>query len=204
MGQRSRAGQTSCTLFYPGRLRLPLFRGRAVFSRAHFSVGRCGAGSGSSRLARSCCRRRMQKPSRLARHNSMRPKTARPRERMARIVADDEYGVALLAVAHQPKQSLDAFDRAIALLPASTVKPDSLQWAVAFWHRATAYQQLQPVGACGRRSGDGRGYVDQRLSQLPTAMRPWPSISGNCASGYGSSTRMCWSVRASTAKHKDY
>ncbi len=63
-------------------------------------------------------------------------------ERMARIVADDEYGVALLAVAHQPKQALAVFDREIALLPASTVKPDSLQWAVAFWHRATAYQQL--------------------------------------------------------------
>jgi hypothetical protein len=63
-------------------------------------------------------------------------------EHMARIVADDEYGVALLALAHQPKQALAAFDRAIALLPASTVKPDSLQWAVTFWHRATAYQQL--------------------------------------------------------------
>jgi hypothetical protein len=64
-------------------------------------------------------------------------------ERMARIVARDEYGVALLAIAHKPKQSLDAFDGEIALLPASTVKPDSLQWAVAFWHRATAYQQLE-------------------------------------------------------------
>ena len=63
-------------------------------------------------------------------------------EHMARIVADDEYGVALLAVAHQPRQALAVFDRAIALLPTSTVKPDSLQWAVAFWHRATAYQQL--------------------------------------------------------------
>ena len=64
-------------------------------------------------------------------------------ERMARIVANDEYGVALLAVAHRPKQSLEAFDRAVALLPSSTVKPVSLQWAVIFWHRATAYQQLQ-------------------------------------------------------------
>jgi hypothetical protein len=64
-------------------------------------------------------------------------------ERMARIVADDEYGIALLAVAHQPKQALPFLDREIALLPESTVKPDSLQWAVAFWHRATAYQQLQ-------------------------------------------------------------
>jgi hypothetical protein len=63
-------------------------------------------------------------------------------ERMARMVANDEYGIALLADAHQPKQALVAFDREIALLPASTVKPDSLQWAVAFWHRATAYQQL--------------------------------------------------------------
>jgi tetratricopeptide (TPR) repeat protein len=63
-------------------------------------------------------------------------------ERMARIVADDEYGIALLAIAHQPKEALDVFDIGIALLPASTVKPDSLQWAVAFWHRATAYQQL--------------------------------------------------------------
>jgi tetratricopeptide (TPR) repeat protein len=63
-------------------------------------------------------------------------------ERMARIVADDEYGVALLAIAHEPKQALELFDREIALLPASTVKPDSLQWAVTFWHRATAYQQL--------------------------------------------------------------
>lgn len=63
-------------------------------------------------------------------------------ERMARMVANDEYGIALLADAHQPKQALVAFDREIALLPASTVKPDSLQWAVAFWHRATAHQQL--------------------------------------------------------------
>jgi hypothetical protein len=63
-------------------------------------------------------------------------------ERMARIVANDEYGVALLALAHQPQLALLAFNRAIALLPSSTVKPDSLQWAVTFWHRATAYQQL--------------------------------------------------------------
>ena len=63
-------------------------------------------------------------------------------ELMARMVAEDDYGVALLAVAHQPKQALAVFDREMAILPASTVKPDSLQWAVAFWHRATAYQQL--------------------------------------------------------------
>jgi hypothetical protein len=63
-------------------------------------------------------------------------------ERLPRIVAGDEYGVALLALAHEPRESLAPFDRAIALLPESTVKPDSLQWAVPHWHRATAYQQL--------------------------------------------------------------
>jgi hypothetical protein len=70
-------------------------------------------------------------------------------ERMARIVAGDEYGVALLAIAHEPKQSLEMFDREIALLPASTVKPDSLQWAVTYWHRATAYQQLGELEKAG-------------------------------------------------------
>lgn len=63
-------------------------------------------------------------------------------ERMVRIVANDEYGVALLAFGHKPKEALDAFNHAIALLPDSTVKPDTLQWAVAYWHRATAFQQL--------------------------------------------------------------
>ena len=82
-------------------------------------------------------------------------------ERMARIVADDEYGVALLAIAHQPKQALGVFDRGIALLPASTVKPDSLQWAVAFWHRATAYQQL---GQWERAAAD-LGMAEDTLSK---------------------------------------
>jgi len=86
-------------------------------------------------------------------------------ERMARIVADDEYGVALLAIAHQPKKALDAFDSGIALLPASTVKPDSLQWAVAFWHRATAYQQL---GQWEQAAGD-LGTAEATLSKAIAA-----------------------------------
>src|SRR5271154_3307929 len=88
-------------------------------------------------------------------------------ERMARIVADDEYGVALLAIAHQPKQALDAFDSGIALLPASTVKPDSLQWAVAFWHRATAYQQL---GQWERAAGDLGTAEDTLTKGIAAAM----------------------------------
>jgi hypothetical protein len=105
-------------------------------------------------------------------------------ERMARIVGDDEYGVALLAIAHQPKQALDAFDTEIALLPASTVKPDSLQWAVAFWHRATAYQQLdqweQAAGDLGTAEATltkaiaaavGNAPLAQHLTQLRQGVR---------------------------------
>jgi hypothetical protein len=44
-------------------------------------------------------------------------------EHMARIVADDEYGIALLAIAHQPKEALDVFDRGIALLRKAPSSP---------------------------------------------------------------------------------
>ena len=137
MGQRSRAGETSCTLFYPGRLRLPLFRDLFLGVAFLFGVGAVQGQDCTQLLqaqeakAVAACKAQLDE----AEHG---PAT----ERLARIVAEDEYGVALLAVAHQPKQSLDAFNHAIALLPASTVKTDSLQWAVPFWHRATAYQQL--------------------------------------------------------------
>jgi hypothetical protein len=107
-----------------------------------------------------------------------------PTERMARIVADDNYGVALLAIAHQPKQAVEVFDRGIALLPASTVKPDSLQWAVAFWHRATAYQQLGQWDRAAADLGtaedtltkaiaaaDGNAPVKQHFTQLRERVR---------------------------------
>jgi hypothetical protein len=83
---------------------------------------------------------------------------------MARIVADDEYGIALLAVAHQPKQALPFLDREIALLPASTVKPDSLQWAVAFWHRATAYQQLEQWGPAAADLGTAEDTLTKAIA----------------------------------------
>lgn len=76
-------------------------------------------------------------------------------EHMERIIANDEYGIALLAYAHEPQQGLDAFNREIAMLPESTVRPDSLQWAAAYWHRATAYQQL--------------GQMDQAIQDLGVA-----------------------------------
>ena len=87
-------------------------------------------------------------------------------ERMARIVAADEYGVALMAVGHEPKLALVPLDHEIALLPASTVKPDSLQWAVAFWHRATAYQQLEQWE---RAAGDLRTAEDTLTRAIAAA-----------------------------------
>jgi hypothetical protein len=149
MDQRSRAGQTCCRLFYLGRLRLPLFNGRTAFRGFAFLLT-AGAGLGGTTLAQSgspTCAQLLQaqdtKAVTTCKAELDGAESAPAGERMARIVAHDEYGVALLAVAHKPKQSLEAFDGAVALLPASTVKPDSLQWAVIFWHRATAYQQLQ-------------------------------------------------------------
>ena len=144
MGQRSRAGQTSCTLFYPGRSRLPLFTGRAAFGGIAFllSVG-AAQGQGGGVTCAQLLQAQDAKAVTVCKAELDEAENAPASERMARIVAHDEYGVALLGVAHKPKQSLEAFDAAIALLPASTVKPDSLQWAVVFWHRATAYQQME-------------------------------------------------------------
>jgi len=129
------------TLFYPGRLRVPLFTTRAVSGGAAFLLGAVlaqGQVSTCTQLLQAqdaravgACKAQLDEADR-----------GPASEHMARIVANDEYGVALLAVAHEPKQSLEPFDRGIAMLPASTVKPDSLQYAVSFWHRGTAYQQL--------------------------------------------------------------
>ena len=53
MGQRSKAGQTSCRLFYPGRLRLPLFKGRAALGGIAFllTVGAAWGQGGSQTCA---------------------------------------------------------------------------------------------------------------------------------------------------------
>jgi tetratricopeptide (TPR) repeat protein len=151
MGQRSRAGQTCCTLFYlcahsghsRGEIHVSLSKAGAFFSTIALLPG---LGSGAAQTTSSTCTELLQaqdaKAVAACQAQRDEAESGPTTERMARIVADDEYGVALLAIAHQPKQALDVFDSGIALLPASTVKPDSLQWAVAFWHRATAYQQL--------------------------------------------------------------
>ena len=123
---------------------MPLSRGRVVFSLAAFL---CGLLAAQGQDGNPTCPQLLQagdaKAVASCKAQLDAAESGPVTERMARIVADDDYGVALLAVAHQPKQSLELFDREIGLLPASTVKPDSLQWAVAFWHRATAYQQLR-------------------------------------------------------------
>jgi hypothetical protein len=129
---------------------LPVFTGRAVlgvFLLDAFLLGAFLSGVVVAHAQSSACTEFLQAQDARAvaacKTQVDQAESAPATERMARIVADDEYGVALLAIAHEPKRSLDSFDREIALLPASTVKPDSLQWGVAFWHRATAYQQLE-------------------------------------------------------------
>src|SRR5580704_414003 len=75
--------------------------------------------------ARSYCKSRMRGRWRRAKRNSMRPRARLPRN-------------AWRASSPTTNMALPCLR-----LPTSTVKPDSLQWAVAFWHRATAYQQLE-------------------------------------------------------------
>jgi hypothetical protein len=123
---------------------LPLFTGRTAFGGIAFLLT---AGAAWGQSASPTCVQLLQAQDARAvtvcKTELDAAEKAPASEHLARIVANDEYGVALLGVAHKPRQSLEAFDAAVALLPASTVKPDSLQWAVIFWHRATAYQQLQ-------------------------------------------------------------
>jgi hypothetical protein len=109
-------------------MRLPLFRGRAAFGGVAFLLT---AGAGWGQGAGPTCAQLLQ-----------------AQDAKAVTVCKAELDAAEKApasehMAHKPRQSLEAFDSAVALLPASTVKPDSLQWGVIFWHRATAYQQLQ-------------------------------------------------------------
>jgi tetratricopeptide (TPR) repeat protein len=123
---------------------LPLFTGRAGFGGIAFLLTAGAAwGQGGGPTCAQLLQAQDAKAVAVCKAELDAAENAPASERLARIVGNDEYGVALLAVAHKPKQSLEAFDRAVALLPASTVKPVSLQWAVIFWHRATAYQQLQ-------------------------------------------------------------
>lgn len=123
------------------------FRQLAVLGGAVLLLGRLGAAQGGTHREAPTCTELLQaqdaKAVAACKAQLDDAENGPATERMARMVAEDDYGVALMAIAHEPKQALEVLNREIELLPASTVKPDSLQWAVAFWHRATAYQQLR-------------------------------------------------------------
>ena len=155
-----------------GEIILPLCKAGAALSSAAFLLGLgVAAAQGQMAAAGPTCTALLQaqdaKAVAACKAQLDEAESGPATERMARIVADDEYGVALLAIAHQPKQALDVFDRGIALLPASTVKPNSLQWAVAFWHRATAYQQL---GQWEHAAGDLRTAEDTLTKAIAAAI----------------------------------
>ena len=67
-----------------------------------------------------------------------------PHQRMVdRMMAHDEYGIALAAFDHK-KEALDEFDLEVALVP-KAVKPGSVEWSTAYWHRAMIYNQLGEI-----------------------------------------------------------
>lgn len=57
-----------------------------------------------------------------------------------RMMAHDEYGIALAAFAHR-HQALEEFNREVSLAP-QAVKPGSAEWSTAYWHRAMIYSEL--------------------------------------------------------------
>src|SRR6202044_2601785 len=67
-----------------------------------------------------------------------------PRQRMVdKMLAHDEYGIALAAFDHK-KEALEELDQEVALGP-KAVKPGSVEWSTAYWHRAMIYTQLGEV-----------------------------------------------------------
>jgi TonB family protein len=63
------------------------------------------------------------------------------RRQMDRLSSHDEYGLALLGFAHQPKEALAQFELEIGLLPGVLTKTDA-EFAWAYWHRGIALMYL--------------------------------------------------------------
>ena len=57
-----------------------------------------------------------------------------------RLLAHDEYGIALAAFDRR-KEALVEFNKEIALLHGA-VKPGTLEWSTAYWHRAMIYREI--------------------------------------------------------------
>jgi tetratricopeptide (TPR) repeat protein len=57
-----------------------------------------------------------------------------------KMLAHDEYGIALAAFDHKP-EALTEFNQEIVLLPKAS-KQGAVEWSTAYWHRAMIYAQL--------------------------------------------------------------
>jgi tetratricopeptide (TPR) repeat protein len=58
-----------------------------------------------------------------------------------KFTAHDQYGLVLIKYAHEPKKAVEHFSEAIELASERLSSTDA-EWAYAYWHRATAEQQL--------------------------------------------------------------
>jgi tetratricopeptide (TPR) repeat protein len=58
-----------------------------------------------------------------------------------RFTADDQYGLVLMKYANDAEKALEQFSEAIELAPQRLDSTDA-EWAYAYWHRATAEQEL--------------------------------------------------------------
>lgn len=58
-----------------------------------------------------------------------------------RFTVHDQYGLVLMKYSHDAKNALEQFSKAIELAP-ERLDSTNAEWAYAFWHRATAEQEL--------------------------------------------------------------
>jgi tetratricopeptide (TPR) repeat protein len=58
-----------------------------------------------------------------------------------RFTAHDQYGLVLMKYAHDAKKAFEQFSKAVELAPERINSTDA-EWAYAYWHRATAEQEL--------------------------------------------------------------
>ncbi|HEV2273996.1 MAG TPA: hypothetical protein VGR96_07510 [Acidobacteriaceae bacterium] len=65
-----------------------------------------------------------------------------------RVLAHDEYGIALAAFDHK-QEALGEFNQEIRLLP-KAAKPGTLEWSTAYWHRAMIHSQMNETKLADR------------------------------------------------------
>jgi len=85
-----------------------------------------------------------------------------------RVLAHDEYGIALAAF-DRKQAALAEFNEEIVLLP-KALKPGTIEWSTAYWHRAMIYNQLGESDHADHdyRAAEGSFRKQERAQKSPS------------------------------------